>query len=205
MRRHFLGHALSALTQFQIGLEYDQTRAGLLVPREDSKERNLCSLYLHGDGVDAYFRTDVSEDVQTTIGVMTEAELLAAPELLLTLLGGETASRYETYIALSPFPESAFPAVRADADRLVIAGPGGQPASWAWSVREDERAAELAVETDAAFRHRGYATQVSAAWVTRTLIADKVPFYSHSPENSGSAALAARLGLEHVFTVLGVE
>ncbi|MGD0716343.1 MAG: hypothetical protein ABSB24_19545 [Gaiellaceae bacterium] len=45
---------------------------------------------------------------------------------------------------------------------------------------------------------------MTAAWANRALAAGKVPFYSHSACNDASRALAARLGLAHVFTVFGV-
>ncbi len=45
---------------------------------------------------------------------------------------------------------------------------------------------------------------MTAAWAKRALAAGKAPFYSHSTCNDASRALAARLGLAHVFTVFGV-
>lgn len=70
-----------------------------------------------------------------------------------------------------------------------------QGVSWAWSSRSNARAAELAVETEAEHRRKGYARAATAAWAREVLDAGKVAFYSHDVENHASAALAKSLGV----------
>jgi predicted GNAT family acetyltransferase len=131
--------------------------------------------------------------------------MLASPAALLPLLGAAAVDRYETYVATAPFPAADYPDAREIAGRFVVENRDGEPVSWAWSISCDDRAAEVSVETVEAFRRRGYAAQVTAAWATRTLAAGTVPFYSHRAANVASAAVAARLELVHVFTVVTVE
>ena len=47
----------------------------------------------------------------------------------------------------------------------------------------------------AAYRRKGYATEVVAAWVRDVLAAGNTPLYSTDWNNPGSLGVAARLGL----------
>jgi len=199
-----LGYTLPELARLQIELEYRLTSDGLLIPREGSVERNRCCLYLHAAGMDAYFRSDVPASARRAVARLAPQTVLAAPELVSERLGGTAAGRYETYLVLEPFPAASCGEARLVDGKAVIEGPDRRAVSWAWSVRESDRAAECAVETVESFRRRGFASRVTATWANRTLAAGKVPFYSHSAGNDASRALAVRLGLEHVFTVFGI-
>lgn len=66
--------------------------------------------------------------------------------------------------------------------------------SSAWSIRSNDRAEEIAVETHGDFRRRGYGKQVVAQWVRRTLDRGKIPIYSHRKGNLESMALALSVG-----------
>jgi RimJ/RimL family protein N-acetyltransferase len=79
----------------------------------------------------------------------------------------------------------------------------GEPVSWAWSSRTNAKAAELAIETKPAFRRRGFARQVAAAWARYQLQQQKIAFYSHLHDNLPSRALAASLGVVHIMDVVG--
>ncbi len=81
--------------------------------------------------------------------------------------------------------------------RLVIVA-DGQVVAWAGTDWENERAAEVSIETLAGYRRRGYARQVTAAWVAAVLDAGKVGFYSHRLTNDASRAVATSLGLAHL-------
>lgn len=70
----------------------------------------------------------------------------------------------------------------------------GRVVSRAWSIRSNEVAEEVAVETNGEFRRRGYGKQVVAQWVKRTLDRKKIPIYSHRKGNFESAALARSIG-----------
>jgi hypothetical protein len=68
-------------------------------------------------------------------------------------------------------------------------------AAVAWSVRANEAAEEVAVETGEPYRRRGYARQVVSAWIQSVLRRGRVAFYSHDQSNLPSEALAHSLDL----------
>ena len=77
--------------------------------------------------------------------------------------------------------------------------------SWAWSVRENRVAAEVAVETAAHFRLHGYGRQVTAAWAHHIMDKGKVAFYSFARGNVASEALARSLGVVEFSNVAAYE
>lgn len=85
------------------------------------------------------------------------------------------------------------------AERVYVIERDGNIASACMSARENDSCGEAWVFTDPAFRHQGLAQRVVGAWARQLIRAGKVPFYSHKIENTASANLAARLGLEPVF------
>jgi predicted GNAT family acetyltransferase len=82
---------------------------------------------------------------------------------------------------------------------------GDEPISEAFSVRENAAAAEVAVETAALFRRRGYGRQVTAAWAYHVMGLGKVAFYSYADENTVSQALARSLGVVQFSSVAAYE
>lgn len=81
--------------------------------------------------------------------------------------------------------------------RFVILD-AGRPVSWAETDWEDERAAEVSIETIAEHRRRGFGRQVTAAWAASVVDAGKVGYYSHRMTNDASRAVAESLGLTHL-------
>jgi hypothetical protein len=75
----------------------------------------------------------------------------------------------------------------------------GSIASACVPVRENDFCGEAWLYTDPAFRRLGLARLVVGAWARGMSRKGKVPFYSHKLENTASAHLGARLGLEPVF------
>jgi len=71
----------------------------------------------------------------------------------------------------------------------------GRAVSVCCSVRKTRAAHEAGVETAQAFRGRGYAAQVVAAWARAVRELGAVPLYSTSWSNRSSQAVATRLGL----------
>lgn len=71
----------------------------------------------------------------------------------------------------------------------------GHAATVCASVRQTSVAVEAGVETAPAFRGRGLAVQVVAAWARAVREAERIPFYSTSWENEPSRAVARKLGL----------
>jgi RimJ/RimL family protein N-acetyltransferase len=77
----------------------------------------------------------------------------------------------------------------------VLAIAQGAPVSVCFSARLSESAAEAGVETAAAFRGKGYAARVTAAWARAVRDSGRIPLYSCSWANEASLATARKLGL----------
>jgi GNAT superfamily N-acetyltransferase len=67
------------------------------------------------------------------------------------------------------------------------------------SARENDFCGEAWVYTDDPYRRQGFAQKVVGIWARNLISANKIPFYSHTIENTASANLAKRLGLMLVF------
>jgi RimJ/RimL family protein N-acetyltransferase len=80
---------------------------------------------------------------------------------------------------------------------MVMLSVDGQAVAICCSVRTTGAAHEAGVETAAAYRGRGYAAQVVAAWARAVRELDRVPLYSTSWENEASQAVARKLALIH--------
>jgi predicted GNAT family acetyltransferase len=80
-------------------------------------------------------------------------------------------------------------------DRSFVVLVESEPVCWAWNERQNERCAELAMETVPAFRRRGFARQAAAAWAAAVIDSGRVVFYSYRRTNSASAWLADSLGV----------
>ena len=71
----------------------------------------------------------------------------------------------------------------------------GCAVSVCFSSRRTLEAAECGVETAAAYRNRGLAARVTAAWAQAVRASGRVPLYSTSWSNGPSLAVARKLGL----------
>lgn len=78
---------------------------------------------------------------------------------------------------------------------IVAVKEDGHAVSVCFCARRSEKAAEAGLETAEAFRGRGFATQVTAAWALAVRASGRVPLYSTSWENGASLAVARKLGL----------
>jgi GNAT superfamily N-acetyltransferase len=67
--------------------------------------------------------------------------------------------------------------------------------SLCFSSRLTDRVAEAGLETHAAFRGRGYAPRVVAAWARAVRSSGRIPLYSTDWDNRASLAVARKLGL----------
>jgi hypothetical protein len=63
------------------------------------------------------------------------------------------------------------------------------------ATRNSAPAVEAGVETAAAFRGRGFAARVTAAWACAIRASGRIPLYSTSWSNAASLAVARKLGL----------
>jgi len=72
----------------------------------------------------------------------------------------------------------------------------GVPVSVCFSARSSEVAAEAGVETAMAFRGRGLAPRVTAAWALAIRASGRTPLYSTDWTNTASLTVARKLGLK---------
>ena len=63
------------------------------------------------------------------------------------------------------------------------------------ATRASEKTVEAGLETAAAFRGRGFAPRVTAAWAAAIRASGRIPLYSTAWTNSASRAVARKLGL----------
>lgn len=95
---------------------------------------------------------------------------------------------------LRPYLESWTPDVGV-AEPMYVFVLDGHAVAVCASVRQTSMADEAGVDTARAFRGRGFAGQVVAAWAREIRKASRIPFYSTSWENEASRAVARKLGL----------
>jgi len=79
---------------------------------------------------------------------------------------------------------------------IVAIMDSGYPVSVCFcATRNSAPALEAGVETAAAFRGRGFAPRVTAAWACAIRASGKIPVYSTNWTNKASLAVARKLGL----------
>lgn len=71
----------------------------------------------------------------------------------------------------------------------------GHPVSICYCARSSPVAAEAGVETASAYRGRGFAPRVVAAWAVAIRAAGRIPLYSTSWQNRASLSVARKLAL----------
>lgn len=71
----------------------------------------------------------------------------------------------------------------------------GAPVSVCFCARRGDVACEAGLETAAAFRGRGYAARVTAAWALAVRAEGRTPLYSTGWANAASLSVARKLGL----------
>jgi GNAT superfamily N-acetyltransferase len=196
------------LIELQITLEYNLDERCLLVPFPGSTEQAMYIVYRDGWGCTPFFNHQLPTDFRARLLALGSEQAFAQPALVCHTLkeyapcqvGGVFVSGYFTH---RPSPQ-VFPDVTLYKDSFVIMK-GGKPACWALSVRQNERCAEVYVETLPEFRRRGYGRQVVAAWANQIVSEGRTAFYSYKAENIASAGLAASLGVVKFADVVGFE
>ncbi|HSL28513.1 MAG TPA: GNAT family N-acetyltransferase, partial [Anaerolineales bacterium] len=91
------------------------------------------------------------------------------------------------------------------ADRVYAVQKNEAMISACVSARENASCGEAWVYTAPEYRGLGFAQKVVRAWAGSLTDAGKVPFYSHKLENTASANLAAKLGLQPVFEEIAIS
>ncbi len=136
--------------------------------------------------------------------------LFGQPEAMKDLLGNDGWSGRRWTGCSNPIasahiegvsPMEGSPEVRRLGRRFEI-WEGGRAVAWAWSVRENARAAEVAVGIASASRGDAVLPWAVGAWANDILRAGKVAFYSWGERDIGSEGLARKLGAEWFATSL---
>ena len=184
------------LTRLNVEIENQIDSNGDLRPRP-GKDSALLVVSRHATGYATFFRHDLPPEVALD-------DHQAVRQILAQHAPCDSVFAGRGYYFARPPSQETFPDVVFDKGCYVILV-GGTPVSWAWTADQSERAAELAVETDANHRRRGYARQVAAAWANHVIGEGKVAFYSYERGNVASAALAQCLGVVHYAVVTTYE
>ena len=192
----------------QIRLEYAVDRNGLLVPYAGSTEQARFILHRHATGFLAYYRHDLPSEVREQLAHLLvrnadcEAEAVCRTLATHSPCGAVftgTSCVFESLPDPAEFPDAV---MTSEGFGVIV---GGARVAVAWSVRENESAAELAVETARGFRRRGFGRQVAAAWARHIMAMGKAAFYSYERANVASRGLARSLGVVEFSTVAAYD
>jgi GNAT superfamily N-acetyltransferase len=195
------------LIKLNLLLEYALDVDGCLIPRGEANVGGVPRFLLasYEGGCLRYFCHSLPVGLRTRLRALPPDQVFKHPTRVGRILAEDRPClemwNGKGYIFERIATPNEFPDVLARENSFVIVV-GGKPVSRAWTVRGDDRAEEVAVETTPEYRGHGYARQVTAAWAYQVLSAEKVAFYSHSRENLASRALARSLGLIQYATVI---
>jgi ribosomal protein S18 acetylase RimI-like enzyme len=209
------------LIQLQLELECkriieDNILVRLPCPHPDGIPRFLVLQY--GQSYTAYFSQDVSLSMREQFATLSLEQAFSDHQRVQALLSTDTPCKHfwqgKSYIFPSTLTADLYPdAVQLDdAQHLHLLQSyehwksvgnktvygiivDGHIVASCGSVRENDKCAEAWVITEPAFRGRGYARQVTAAWAHHLQQRGKMPFYSHALNNLASQAVARSLGL----------
>lgn len=187
-----------ALIENQIKLEYSLSPESLLLPYPGSTEQALVVIYQYPGGVRYYLNQALTSSTRNALEALELSTAFDNPELISQIMREKhphkSSDIYLSYFfPHSPSPEE-FAQVTQNAGRFEIRVQD-EPVSWAWSIRENESCAEVAVETLPEFRKFGYARQVTSAWAHHVISTGKLAFFSLLASNQVSRSLANSLGV----------
>ena len=152
--------------------------------------------YVHDGGHILIVRRGLPAVVHSELEALEPQRAITAPGLVASILEqhGPCEEVYSrTVHVFTHVPDVDGPVARSQDGRWCVQV-DGQIVSEAWSAAENELAASVRVDTLRAFRGRGLAGNVVAAWVHQILESGRTPFYTHAIDNHASAALARKLG-----------
>jgi RimJ/RimL family protein N-acetyltransferase len=191
--------------------------AGLMMPLDDSSSDVPCVLAIHhADGYSVVVRHDLPKRLIRGIQAMPAEQVFddyaSISALLMThglqaeiwqgvsYLFPATLSKldYPDAVQLDeshrPLIEQYSPGMRIEPAVFAIIA-DQQIVATCESSRENALGGEAWVQTLPAYRGRGYARQVTAAWARHLMDQGKTPYYSHRAENVASQGVARRLRL----------
>jgi len=193
------------LIGLQIRLEYRLDRAGRLHPFVGSSEQARCVIYQHAAGAVRFLHYDLPPAQAERLEALPHELAFSDHAAVMTILGSSSSGVFHSCVFVTLSASSAAPDVVQDEDGRFVVHVNGVPVSWGWSARENEAAAELAVETDELHRRRGFGRQVAAAWARATMMAGKEALYSYEEGNFASERLARSLGVVEYAMVTAYE
>lgn len=191
------------LIELKMTLEFGIAPVGDILPiatnEQDDQPRVLVSHVANHFRM--YLREDVPQMAHEQIRSLGAARCYDDEEVVRAILAHQMPIQHVRRIcwyvaARRPSPAEYVDVRRVD-DRYVIICDGREVA-WAETDWENGEAAEVSIETHPDYRRRGFARQVTAAWIAAALDASKVGFYSHRLTNDASRAVASSLGLVHL-------
>jgi len=209
MKSGLLRYSPYRLFGIQLELEckgFDANGDLIRIPGSNPDEINRFHVLKLPDRYIRIFRHDVPLDVRCSLSRFSDEEAFAEQsrirQVLTEAMGPADTWVGRTYIFTDVPSSSEFPRVVRTGDCWTVVV-DGQEVSWAQSARQNEKAAELGVETLEEYRRRGFGRQVAAAWASSMLKEGRIAFYSHTLDNIASEQLALSLGVEVQFEFAG--
>jgi GNAT superfamily N-acetyltransferase len=189
------------LLRLRLEMEFGAPVAGDTLPaalvHADGQPRFIVSK--HADGYTRFYRHDVPADVRAELERLPPARAFDDAAAVTAILAAhaplERTWHVCWYTITTPPPAHAYADAVKARDGFVIECDGLVVAR-AWTTADSARATEVEVETHPAYRRRGYARQVVAAWAAEAFASGKAVFYSHVSTNAASRGVAHSLGLE---------
>ena len=186
------------LIKLQVELEYYVNPDGYLVPFPGSDEQAQFIVYRTAQDFVRFFRHDLPETTRAALARTDLARIFEDPSVITSILGsGKTAGSIPVFssgvILAVPHQAADIHAVYRDNGWMIDLD--GEIVAYAWSVRQNDASAELAVEVETGYRRRGFGRQLAAAWARQVLESGRVAFYSYRLDNLPSMSLARRLGV----------
>lgn len=188
------------LVTLKLGLEFEVLPDGETLPpatrNAEAQPRLLVSR--HRDGDVLFFRHDVPATTRELLRALGPERALTDADAVTDILAANapvTGIYRIAWYTIERIPNtSEYPdAERRDGRHVIVRD--GQVVAQAWSTCDGPQAAEVEVETDTAYRRRGFARQVVASWAAEVLGQGRAAFYSHVRANDASAGVARSLGL----------
>ena len=185
------------LIRLEAELEYGVSIRGdtISVTPENTLEVPRVSVARYAGGYLMLFRANLSENERLQFASIGAEALFEARKIDIasSRLVAERVVHCNWY-CISRIPDPAeFPDVQLRDNQFVVER-RGQVAAIAWSAQNDDRAAEVEVETAETFRRQGFGRQVVAAWAHHVRREGKIALYSHLATNDASRSLAASVG-----------
>jgi hypothetical protein len=148
------------LIDLQVTLEYQLNGDGFLVPFPGSAEQACLIIYKYGGDYRVFMRHDLLVDIRAKITEIDPEILFHETKVIKWMLVErglcESVEAYKSYHFDLCLTQIEYPDVVLHEGCFVVIQEE-RPVSWAWSVRSNERCAEVAVETLNVYRRRGYA------------------------------------------------